>query len=168
MEDVAWNAPAVERPVSALRTAELLLLASLRLYALSWHAPRAPDWREGLRAADVSRSAVSALGRFLAIVAFAARRSLEVRCMHCGIVSEDENRFLQIIGLLQDRRPMEAMRILCAWLPPAACRLAADPAEMLANSLAVSGLIVPCGAARQSVPSCVPYLNANPGLALMQ
>ena len=158
----------IERPMSALRTAESLLLVTLRLYALRRYVRNAPDWRNGLRAAGVSEFTLTALGGFLTVIASSARRSLEVRSLRYGYVSEDEDRFLRVIGALQNRRPHEAAEILGAWLPASACRLAVDPAELLANGLTLSGLFVPCDAMRRSVPAYSPYLNANPGLALMQ
>jgi hypothetical protein len=51
---------AADALVEELRTAELLLVATLRLYALQCRDPAGdhPDWRDGFRAAAIAECAV--------------------------------------------------------------------------------------------------------------
>lgn len=128
--------------LAGLGTAELLLVASLRLYAAACHGENL-DWRGGLARSGAECGAVPAFGALLGILAAAARRPLDVRCRHCMGLGSDEGRFLQLVGSLQHGRMFDARDLLCDWLPPAAMRLAIVPAKSLAASLARARLLVP-------------------------
>ncbi len=133
-----------DTPLATLNTAELLLVASLRLFALAHCDPDGgPDWRGGLAASGAGRCAVPAFDALFGIVAAAAKRPLDVRCRHCPHLSRDEGRLLQTIGLLQHGRMFAARDVLSDWLPPAAVRLAILPAKGLASALMRARLFVP-------------------------
>jgi hypothetical protein len=148
MENVAENtmlAPAYpdEMPLGELRTPEVLLVATLRLFAESaWsHSPKA--WWEGLEAANVSAEGVQGLVRLFDIIAVAPRRKLAVACIHCRFLCPDEGLFLQLIASLQRKNVKEASAILLNWVAPAAARMAISHAQSLADELAQQGHLLP-------------------------
>ena len=83
-----------ELPLHILRTPELLLVATLRLFARSAWQETPLDWSEGLRAAGLPPDCIDALTRLFEIVAVAPRRRLAIACMHQTVLSPDEYRFL--------------------------------------------------------------------------
>jgi hypothetical protein len=134
-----------QMPLKELRTAELLLTVTLRLFALAWRArgEAHPDWRGGMLAAGLAPDAIAAFDGLLAVVVVARRRPLEVGCPHCRALSHDEGRLLQMISLFQHGRGEAAEAVLDEWLPPSALRLAAASAQTLAQAMARADLIVP-------------------------
>ncbi|MEI9994188.1 MAG: hypothetical protein WDM91_06315 [Rhizomicrobium sp.] len=133
-----------DAPLSGLCTAELVLVASLRLFALAHCDPEGGhDWRGGLLASGAGCCAVPAFDALFGIVGAAGRRPLDVRCRHCPHLSRDEGRLLQIVSLLQHGRMFDARDVLADWLPPAVVRLAILPAKGLASALARARLLVP-------------------------
>ena len=73
-------------PISELRTPELLVLASVRLWAAPHRDPTAthPDWRGNFVAAGVEAAGAPAFDAFCRILATAAQMPLDVRCTRCG------------------------------------------------------------------------------------
>jgi hypothetical protein len=157
-----------EMPLSGLKTSELLLVTTLRLWALNDCHPEQsrPNWREGLAAARIDISVFSAFGGLMGTVAGAPLRPLDIRCMCSQFLGEDEALFLQAIALLQRHEERCAAVILSDWMPPAGVRLAMQPAHNLAAALLGAGLVIPLRAmtARPHTQS----VYANPGLALVQ
>jgi hypothetical protein len=149
-----------------LGTAELFLVTVLRLWADP--APLA-DWRSAFHVAGMAPGGAPAFGSLMWVVAGAARRALDVRERHSPGLGRDEGMLLRLISLLQRDRAVEASSVLAEWLPPAAVRLAAREAEVLAAALAGAGLIVPLrhveAAALSRLAACA---HATPGLALLQ
>lgn len=135
---------AQDMPLDELRTAELLLVATLRLFAEdAWREWPRSDWQEGLVTAGVTPDGVEGLAELFLIIAVAPRRKLAIPCRHCRFLGPDEGRFLQLVGLLQRRHFDEAAAILSQWVVPGAARLALSPTGRLADGLARRGLIVP-------------------------
>lgn len=159
-----------ETTLADLRTAELLLVMTLRLFVLPGRVPetRHPDWRNGLRAAFVASEAEAAFDGLFRIVAAARHRPIDVRPPPCAALGLEEGRLLQIVSLFQHGRPDAAIATLGDWLPPAAQRLATAPAEVLSATLFQAGLVVPWR--RTDVGQAVAghELRANPGLVLVQ
>jgi hypothetical protein len=149
-----------------LGTAELFVVTVLRLWADP--VPLA-DWRSAFRAAGIAPGGAPAFGSLMWVVAGAARRALDVRERRCRGLGRDEGMLLRLISLLQHDRAVEAASVLAEWLPPAAVRLAAPEAGVLAVALARVGLIVPLrhveAAALSRLAACA---HATPGLALLQ
>lgn len=156
-------------PLQELRTAELLVTATVRLFALPWRVPGEshPDWRGGLVAAGVPRWGVSAFDGLFGIVVVARRRPLDIRCLHCRALGHDEGRLLQILSLFQHSRSDAAEAVLGDWLPPVAQSLAAAPAEGLAWALAEARLVIPWRHP-QAGGAVDDQARANPGLSLVQ
>jgi hypothetical protein len=132
-----------EMPLSELRTPEILLVATLRIFAESaWsHTPK--DWSEGLVAANVPAEGVEGLVRLFDVIAVAPRRKLAVACIHCRILCPDEGLFLQLMASLQRKNIKEAHEILLSWVAPAAARAAIPYAQSLADGLARQGYLLP-------------------------
>lgn len=125
-------------------TAELLLVATLRLFAAAHGDPEGGhDWRTGLLVSGAGCCAVPAFDALFGIVATAPRRDLDVRCRHCPALGHDEGRLLQLVSLLQHGRMFDARDVLSDCLPPAAARFAILPAKGLAAALARARLLVP-------------------------
>jgi hypothetical protein len=158
--------------VEELETAELLLVAALRSFAVQCGNPAGPhrDWRDGFRAAAIDACAIPAFNALFEIISVAALRPLDVRCPHCRFLGDDERRFLRLETLLQQLRTHAAERILAEWLPMMAARMAMLPAQGLANAMTRTGLLLPVrdnepiiSYRRGSLSACV-----DRGLALLQ
>src|SRR5215510_821174 len=115
--------------VEELAPAELLLIATLRLFAARCRDPAGshPDWRNGFRAAAIAECAVPAFNALFNIISVAALRPLDVRCPHCRFLGEDEAHFLRLQGLLQGLQTDAAAAILAGWLTDSAARMAMLP-----------------------------------------
>jgi hypothetical protein len=158
-----------DMPLAELRTAELLLATTLRLFARTRRRPdeSGPDWRSGLLAAGLPLWTAGAFDGLLGMVAAACKRPLEVRCPRCGTLSRDEARLLQIVSLFQHHRPELAQAALGDWLPPGAQRLAAGPAQALARAMRHGGLVIPWRHAQAAHLGSI-HAGAGRGLALVQ
>ena len=132
-----------EMPLTELRTPELLLVATLRIFAESAWAHNSKDWSEGLVAANVSPEGVRGLIGLFDVIAVAPLRKLAVACIHCRVLCPDEGRFLQLIASLQRSDTDDATQVLLNWVAPAAARLALPHAQALADSLAQQGYLLP-------------------------
>lgn len=132
-----------EMTLSELRTTELLLLTTLRLFVESAHSPTPRDWCEGLAAANVPQEGMDGLAMLFRIIAAAPRRQLAVACIHCPYVCPDEGLFLQLIASLQQRNFKDAGEILLNWVAPAAARHAIPYVQLLADGLAEQGYLMP-------------------------
>ncbi len=130
-------------PLSELRTAELLLVTTLRLFAQSARQEMSQHWWEGLVAADIPDDGIQGLANLFGIIAVSPRRKLAVACMHYRFLCPDEGRFLQLMALLQHKDTEGAEDVLLNWVPPASARLSIPQAQALADGLAEQGLLLP-------------------------
>jgi hypothetical protein len=158
---------AADTPMLELRTAELLVVASLRLWAAPYRDPDGThaDWRDGLAAAGVVEHAAPAFDALLQAIVASTRRSLDVRCKHCPHLGADEAWLLQLVSLLQRHRVTPAMAILADWLPATAARIALAPAQRFAMALGAGALIVPL---RHVEAATAPAAGLDRGYALVQ
>lgn len=157
--------------VAELRTAEMFVVSTLRLWAAPHRAPdeEHSDWRTGCRAAGIEHRGVPAFDTLLRIVVTATRRPLDIRCARCPHLGEDEAWMLQLVSALQCNRRDEAETILGVWLPPAAARMAMLPAMGFALALAGGGLVIPLRHREAAqVERLAPAAHAQRGLALVQ
>lgn len=83
--------------------------------------------------------------------AFAAKRSIDVRCGGCPGISPDEQLLLAVVALLQCDRRLEAFDLLCDWLPASVVCLSLEAAERLAQAFLTARL--------QLANSKLPYLG---------
>lgn len=152
--------------VLSLRTAEHFVLHSARLWVARRLDPQGfhPDLEAGFDAAGLSEDALAAFTAMFETVATAARRSVDIRCLRCTLLSPDEALLLQTVATCQRRRPGIASVMLTAWLPPAAMRIAGQAADRFAAGLAEVGLVLPW---RHGEAATAPE-SADRGLALVQ
>lgn len=95
------------------------------------------------------------------------QRPLDVRCLRCRFVSDDESMFLNAVAAGQrDRDDLMAMAF-DEFLAPAASRVVASSALALGGAMTAAGLLLPLtavpGAARAAAVRA-----ANRGLRLVQ
>jgi len=153
-----------------LRTAELLLVSTVRLFVAVGSEPTVPvrDWRGGLKAAGVGREAGASFLSLFTFLAVTPRRPLDMRCLHCTTLGHDEALLLRMISLLQHNQCSEALEVLRDWLPPAAARMALLPAEGLAQALRTRGLIVPWRHIEAADDQHIALPYPDRGMALVQ
>lgn len=159
-----------DAPIEALRTPELFVLAALRHWVAPQRDPDGPhgDWRGAFRAATIEDTAAPSFDAFLRILGVAALAPLDVRCVKCARLGEDEGWLLQLVSLLQRDRVIEAAAILEHWLPRAAARIAFAHAGSFAAAMAGAALVVPHrpSAAQLAAPEPLAH-RARPTLALV-
>jgi hypothetical protein len=131
--------------LSHLNTAELLLTATIRLYAQEARGKdgNGLDWHEGLLTAGVRPCAVVAFGFLLDGLLAASRGQMDIRCPLCPALGGDEGKILQLISLLQQQRFREAHAVLGTWLSPLEQGAMLSPATHIAFACAGQGLRVP-------------------------
>ena len=157
---------AANMPLTDLRTAELLVVAAIRL----WIAPQrqavcahpVPVWCGGFSLAGMDMADIAAFDSLLRIVATTAGRHLDLRCRHSIRLGADEVRLLCLVGLLQQNQRPAAAAMLGHWLPAAAARVALAPALCFATALRDCGLLLP---SRHGLPAG--SAHPDPGLALL-
>ncbi len=133
-----------DMPLAQLNTAELLLTATVRLYARSRRGETdGLDWHEGLLTAGVRPCGIVAFGILLDAILSASQAALDIRCPCCSALGKDEGKLLQAIALLQQRRFGEAHAILGRWLAPLEQGAMLSPAAHVAFACAAAGLRVP-------------------------
>jgi len=127
-----------------LASAESFVVTVLRLWAAPYKQPdiQHPDWRAGFAAADAEDGQQPFDTLFRTVVAHSLR-ALDVRCLRCTNLGEDELTFLAMVGLLQRHRWAEAETLLAEWLPPEATHPALAQATLFATAIAAAGLILP-------------------------
>jgi len=156
----------VNTEVAALRTAELFGMAAFRLWAAPYLEPELehPDWRQGFAAAGIGCGGLGGFDTLMLLLTSAAVRPLEARCLTCKSLSGDEGLFLQLLSHLQQSRADLAAAVLGQWLPPAAVRVALEPAEALAEAMAGAGLMLPRRRALDATDQVLHSLHAGPQL----
>lgn len=130
-------------PLARLRTAELLLVTTVRLFAHSARYGLSQHWWKGLMAADIPDDGILGLADLFGIIALSPRRKLAVAGMSYRLLCPDEGRFLQLVALLQRKDTGGAEDVLLNWVLPMAVRLSISHAQMLADGLADQGLLLP-------------------------
>jgi hypothetical protein len=136
-------------PVADLRTAELFVLCAVRLWVARFRDPAengvraSRDLERGFAAAAVADQGLVGLCRFFDVVVATVQKPLDMRCLKCPALGEDEGLLLQAVSLLQHGPGAEAATVLREWLPPAALRLALRELAELAGALMDAGLVLP-------------------------
>jgi hypothetical protein len=129
-------------PLAGFKTAELLLLATLRLWLAAHRRAQAPDWRRGLAAAGLMEDGAPDFDMTLRILV-AGVRQLDSRPAGHPRLSGDEARLLRLFGALQHGETGEAVGILQAWLPSKPLRWLLRYAGSFVGVMAVQRLILP-------------------------
>ena len=157
-------------PIEALRTPELFVLSAARHWVAPHRDPNGShdDWRGIFRAAGIEEHGAPSFHALFNLLGIAARTPLDVRCVRCARLGEDEAWLLQLISLLQRDRVIEAVAILEHWLPRAAARIAYAHAGSFAAAMAGAKLIVPHRPPSEAAAAPLPQQpRAHPALALV-
>ena len=129
---------------ASLSPAEGFVVTVLRLWAAPYKQPdvQHPDWREGFAAAGADE-AQQPFDTLFRIVVASSTRALDVRCLRCPNIGEDEVAFLTMVRMLQRHRWAEVETLLADWLPDETTRPALAQATLFATAIAAAGLILP-------------------------
>jgi hypothetical protein len=143
--------------VHGLVTAEMLALATLRMWAAPHRRPNQPhpDWREGPRVAGLEDDAADAFDVLMRLVVAAAHKQLDVRCPKCPGLGADEVAFLEMVRAVQ-AHPRAADAGLSGWLPPPAVRAARPFLAQFAAAMAARDLWLPERLAQDFAGSAMP------------
>lgn len=137
--------PARDTRLDALKTAEIFVVVSLRLWNTGEVNARLGDlrWRVGFESAGVDLCGLLAFDQLCRMLAIAASRPTQVRSLSCAQQSRDEALVVQTIAQMQRGLPLDAAATLRELCPPAAVRFLLRPAQALGASLARRGLKLP-------------------------
>lgn len=80
---------------------------------------------------------------FMFALSHGAVRMIEVQCICCTRIGEDEQALLEVLGLAQAVRPFEALLVLHGLVTPGGARAALSSAEGVGNVLAQAGRFLP-------------------------
>lgn len=160
--------PAEQREVTALIAAERFLVWCLRQWVEGWRAgmPVGRMLREGFATAYMPEGLAPFDAMMRAVVA-GTRRQLDVRCLHCRFVSEDESMFLNVVAAGQRDRDDLLTAALDEFVAPASVRLATSAALTLGNVMTAAGLPLPLTAV-PGVARGAALRAAGHGLRLVQ
>lgn len=131
-------------PIAELRTAEMYVVCAARLWVAHYKGAQGAsrDLERGFATAGVAEEGLASLCRFFDTVAVAAGRPLDIRCVKCPRLGEDEAALLQMVAYLQHGVERGATTLLEGWVPQAAVRVALAPLAGFAGALADAGLVV--------------------------
>lgn len=105
------------------------------------------------------------LDEFFLVVAHAAGRQIDIRCLKCRYVSRDEMVFRQALAATQGGQPFRAYHDLRQWLAPAAARIAFNALVRLGEALASGKLTLPAPMPNPAAPQAETG-RSMPSLAL--
>ena len=131
-----------EMPLAGLKTAELFLLTTLRLWLAVHRRAVVPDWRQGLAAVGLMEDGAPDFDMTLRILIAGVRR-LDSRAAGHPRLSADEARLLRLFGALQRGETSEAVNILQAWLPSKPLRWLLRYARSFVRVMVAQRLILP-------------------------
>ncbi len=130
--------------LSDLPFGEQLMLWAIRLWVQAYtkRVNVEPILRHGFKLAGAP-TAQHALDDLMCVIATSAKTHVDIGCVKCTMLSDDEHRLLACIAASQqDDRGQETDRMLECWLPPAAVRCARGPVLALAKVLKERGLML--------------------------
>lgn len=142
--------PGVE--IEALSFSEQFLVWSVRAWVDGYKAGtgRAGLLREGFRLAGAADGWL-VVEELMSIVAATAGRPLDLRCLACRTLGEDEAPLLAAVAGLQKDDGAPAVGTVADWLPPSAARAVLALLIRLADELRQAGLHLPA-AVRSRIP----------------
>ncbi|HKU99684.1 MAG TPA: hypothetical protein VJR58_30600 [Vineibacter sp.] len=160
--------PPQPRSVETLAVAERFLVWCLRQWVEGWRIglPDSLVLRDGFTVAYVP-DGVAPFDAMMRAVVAGTQRQLDVRCLRCRFVSDDESMFLNLLAAGQRDRDDLLTAAFDEFLAPAAVRLASAAALELGAAMTAAGMLLPMtaipGAARAASVHA-----ANTGLRLVQ
>ncbi len=131
-----------EMPLAGLKTAELFLLTTVRVWLAAHRRAPVPDWRRGLAAAGLMEDGAPDFDMTLRIL-IAGVRTLDSRPAGHPRLGADEARPLWLFGALQRGETGEAVGLLQAWLPSKPLRWLLRYARSFVGVMAAQRLILP-------------------------
>jgi hypothetical protein len=136
-----------DQPIRVLLPAELFVLCLARLWILHHRAAGgAPaDWREGFAHMKIDPAGEAGFNELFLHIVAAPIKTLDIRCCTCGQLGKGEGWLLQLVGLLQHGRIVEAQEMLQDWLSPIVVARALTAAKAFAIGLAACSLSVSPG-----------------------
>jgi hypothetical protein len=160
--------PPQSRIVDSLTAAERFMVWSLRQWVEGWRdgVPDSRSLREGFAVAYAPDGLAPFDAMMRAVVA-GTRRQLDVRCLRCRFVSDDENLFINLVAAGQRDRDDLLASALEEFVAPAAARLATAGALALAGTLTAAGLLLPLNEI-PGVAQAASLRAAGRGLRLVQ
>ena len=162
------SCPREARAVEALVVAERFVAWCLRQWVDGWRTgvPDGRLLREGFATACVPDGLAPFDAMMRAVVA-GTRRQLDVRCLKCRFLSEDENLFLNVVAAGQRDRDDLMSAAFEEFLAPASVRLATAGAVGLGAAMTAAGLLLPLSAV-PGVARAAAARAAGRGLHLVQ
>ena len=139
-ESARAHAPG-EPQVDQLPFAAQFIIWAVRTWVTAFKQQRGLDREtvDGFARFNLQQSAM-ALDEVMSIVAVSAERMIDIRCVKCRMVSEDEAILVNAVAAVQAGAQFLAHAGLRQWLPPAAARNALPGLVALGELLAVAGL----------------------------
>lgn len=149
--------PGVE--IETLSFSEQFLVWSVRAWVDGYKAGtgRAGLLREGFALAGAADGWLL-VEELMSIIASTAKRPLDMRCLACRTLGEDEAPLLAAIAGLQQEDEAPAVVTVGTWLPPSAARVALELLTRLARELRQAGM---------RLPAPMPIWVPDRGLALV-
>ncbi|TWS94963.1 hypothetical protein [Reyranella sp. CPCC 100927] len=160
--------PPQQRSVQTLAVAERFLVWCLRQWVEGWRAG-APDslaLRDGFEVAYVPDGMAPFDAMMRAVVA-GTQRQLDVRCLRCRFVSDDESMFLNLVAAGQRDRDDLLTAAFDEFLAPAAVRVASSAALALGAAMTAADMLLPMTAVPGAARAASVHA-ANHGLRLVQ
>jgi hypothetical protein len=154
------DAPAVpEVEVETLSFPEQFLVWAIRAWVEGYKSGRgrAGLLREGFALAGAADGWLL-VEELMSLLAAAAKRPLDVRCLACRMLGADEAPLLAAVGGLQRSDTVPAIALTDEWLPAAAACAALDLLRRLAADLSSAGM---------RLPSSPAPITVDRGLALV-
>jgi len=145
--------------IETLSLSEQFLVWSVRAWVDGYKAGtgRAGLLREGFALAGAADGWLL-IEELMTIIASTAKRPLDVRCLACRTLGEDEVPLLAAIAGLQQEDEAPAVVMVGNWLPPSAARVALALLTRLASALHQAGM---------RLPAPMPIRIPDRGLALV-
>lgn len=136
-------APPAQRHLEDLRFAEQFFVWALRAWVHNSQSSsdKAVAIETGFKLAKIE-PALATLTFFMRVLQNAALRPIEIRCIHCALVSPDEELLIHAVGALQAGRHVCAQIVLHHYLPCAAVRATMANLEMFAERLRRGSLVL--------------------------
>ena len=160
--------PPEPRAVETLAVAERFLVWCLRQWVEGWRngVPDGRMLRDGFATAYLP-DGLAPFDTMMRAVVAGTQRQLDVRCLRCRFVSEDESLFLNVVAAGQRDRDDLLSAAFEEFLAPASVRLATAGALRLGGAMTAAGLLLPLTAI-PGVVRAAATRAAGRGLRLVQ
>lgn len=154
---------ATDMALGPLQPPELFALATLRLWATAFREndDQRKVFHRCFENAGLDEEAAGTFDGLLTVIAASAIRPLDVRCVTCSRLGEDEGGFMQVLALLQHDHALAAEQILDSWVQPGSVQPVLRRAHRFAMAMAAGELVFPLRAA--ALPARIALASWQPG-----